>query len=587
MSLQATRVSAEFRTRRIQVGDIRLNVAERGSGAPVLLLHGFPEAWFAWRDQMMALERAGYRAIAPDMRGYNDSDKPSGVASYRIETLAADIAGLIERLDLGPVPLVAHDWGGIVAQQVALDYPELVSRLLLMSAPHPEVYTKRLLGQLSKSSYVFALQLPRVAERLMRRRSTFLKSFRYSSEQPEAFDDATIDEYVQAMRKPGAATATINYYRAALRHRPSWKRRSIVVPTWLLWGDKDRFLESSMTYGFEQYVDDLTAYHLHDASHWLHHDEPERVSELVLDFLQRDPESEATPTERSDEPLPLLRGTFGGHDLAYADTAPGDQDKPLVVCVHGIPTSGYLYRNVARGLAPRARVLVPDLPGFGASKADPSLGEKAYGLLACSQACEAFVERLAEGRRVHLVLHDIGGPAGLFWATRRPETLASLTILNTTLFVERFRPPLPALVSQLPGVGAQLLERALTPKRFRAGLKHELNVRLSQQALDHYCRPYDDPARRRCLTYTFASYRAALSELNAARARLSRLRCPTRLLFGAADRYCTPPNGHAFAERIPRSELRLLRGVGHFVAEEAPGEVAATVERQLIATGDA
>src|SRR5262245_18860577 len=122
----------------VDAGGVRLHVAEAGSGPLVVLLHGFPEFWYAWRHQIPALARAGFHVVAPDMRGYNLSDKPRGVHPYRVPTLVEDVAGLIRASGAPRAAVVGHDWGGLVAWALAMQHPELVDRLVIVNSPHPK-----------------------------------------------------------------------------------------------------------------------------------------------------------------------------------------------------------------------------------------------------------------------------------------------------------------------------------------------------------------------------------------------------------------------------------------------------------------
>ena len=144
------------------VGGLRLHWVEAGEGPLVLLLHGFPEHWLAWRHQIPALASAGFRVVAPDLRGYNLSEKPKGVSSYRMELLAGDVANLVRHLGYQRTFLVGHDWGGAIAWCVPALHPGLVEKLAILNAPHPILFRQKLatFAQAKRSSYVFFFQLP-------------------------------------------------------------------------------------------------------------------------------------------------------------------------------------------------------------------------------------------------------------------------------------------------------------------------------------------------------------------------------------------------------------------------------------------
>ncbi len=155
------------------VNGIRLHYVEAGTGPLVILLHGFPEFWYSWRHQLTALSEAGFRVVAPDQRGYNESDKPAGVSAYRIENLTADIAALVRHLGEPSAHIVGHDWGGVVAWHLPLHHPGLVRRLVILNAPHPALFVQALSrpAQLLRSWYIFFFQLPWLPEWALRRRN--------------------------------------------------------------------------------------------------------------------------------------------------------------------------------------------------------------------------------------------------------------------------------------------------------------------------------------------------------------------------------------------------------------------------------
>ena len=220
----------------------------RATGAPVILLHGFPEPWFCWRHQIGPLAQAGCRVLAPDQRGYNTSDKPEGVASYALDVLSADVLGLIDAAGWSSASLVGHDWGGIVAWWTALRHPERVDKLAILNAPHPVAFQRHIrshASQLLRSWYVFYFQLPGLPEAGFRRRNwrSLCRALETTS-RPGTFPEAELDRYRQAWSEPGAIRSMIHWYRAAIRHRsaPPVDPR-IHVPTLLIWGPDDHFLQ--------------------------------------------------------------------------------------------------------------------------------------------------------------------------------------------------------------------------------------------------------------------------------------------------------------------------------------------------------
>ena len=274
------------------VNGVRLHYVEAGDGPTVVLLHGFPDFWYGWRHQIPALAGAGFRVLAPDMRGYNLSDKPKGIRSYRHEAVADDISGLIRHAGGGPAAVAGHDWGGFVAWYVRMRHPELVNRLIVLNAPHPGAWFREIRRprQLIRSWYQFFFQLPRLPEAWIRARDfALLRSvLRHDSARRDAFTEADIGRYVAAMAQPGALTATLNYYRAAMRRNPFRllrEVRRIDAPTLLIWGEKDRYLGPWLTHDLRGWAPNLRVECLPDASHWVMADEPERVNRLMIDFL--------------------------------------------------------------------------------------------------------------------------------------------------------------------------------------------------------------------------------------------------------------------------------------------------------------
>ncbi|CAN5620216.1 alpha/beta hydrolase [soil metagenome] len=275
------------------VGGVRLHYVEAGDGELTLLLHGFPDFWYSWRHQIPALAGAGCRVIAPDLRGYNTSEKPEGIRAYRIEELVADVVGLVRHAGAARATLVGHDWGGIVAWYTAMLHPEAVERLVILNAPHPAVFNRELFRstQLLRSWYVGAFQIPHLPEALFRAGDYALleRVLRGESVRADAFTDEDIRRYKEAVAQPGALTASINYYRAALRYgRPELaaERRTVEAPTLVIWGEQDPHLVVGLTEGLEEWVPRVRVARIRDAGHWVQADAPDRVNELLLDFVR-------------------------------------------------------------------------------------------------------------------------------------------------------------------------------------------------------------------------------------------------------------------------------------------------------------
>ncbi|HEX8388684.1 MAG TPA: alpha/beta hydrolase [Sphingomonas sp.] len=279
-----------WRSARRRVGDLELHVVEAGpeDGPPVVLLHGFPEFWWAWRHLLRPLADAGYRAIAPDMRGYGLSDAPTGVAAYRTDLLADDVAGLADALGLERFSLVGHDWGGIVAWAVASRHADRLDRLVIMDAPHADVWGRFAAShptQALRSAYVGWFQLPMLPELSL---GAFghagLKATLRATARPGVFTPDALRRYAEAWARPGRLTAMLNYYRA-LRLPGSAKLGRIATPTLILWGGRDGFLDDRLAAASAAMCDDARTVVLEDATHWLHLEEPARVAEEIVGFL--------------------------------------------------------------------------------------------------------------------------------------------------------------------------------------------------------------------------------------------------------------------------------------------------------------
>jgi pimeloyl-ACP methyl ester carboxylesterase len=273
--------------------EVRLHYVEAGAGPLVVLLHGFPEFWYAWKSQIAALAETGFRVVAPDMRGYNLSGKPRGVKNYRIEVLAQDIANLIQVCGAESATVVGHDWGGVVAWVVAMRHSEQVEKLAILNCPHPERFLRRLWTprQLRKSWYIFALQVPGPPGRVVQRCIfNWIKSnFRKDPVRPGTFTDEDIWRYEDAMAHPGALTASTNYYRAGFRRTPAQTRkvfRKVEMPVLVIWGEEERYFDPELAEVDREWAPNARVERLPDASHWVQQDRPEKVNALLLEFLR-------------------------------------------------------------------------------------------------------------------------------------------------------------------------------------------------------------------------------------------------------------------------------------------------------------
>jgi pimeloyl-ACP methyl ester carboxylesterase len=303
--------------RLVETNGVRLHCAVDGSGPLVLFLHGFPESWYSWRHQMAALAPY-FRVVAPDLRGYGESDKPGGVAAYALTELVADVAGLVTAFDARDAIIVAHDWGGGIAWQFAMDRPELTNRLVVMNCPHLAIFQQHIRGnvrQLMKSWYMFFFQIPWLPETLLGLNDAWLlgNAVRNSTIQKDAIRDEDIRMLRAAASRPGALRSAINYYRAAFRNDdvlaglPPTVRRflygdrqfapprerledwpKISAPTMLIWGEQDVALNRDLTLGMDPlFTTPPRIEYIPDSGHFVQQEKPERVNELLLDFLGR------------------------------------------------------------------------------------------------------------------------------------------------------------------------------------------------------------------------------------------------------------------------------------------------------------
>lgn len=272
---------------------IRMHYVMQGTGPLVVLLHGFPEFWYSWRHQIPAIAGQGYRVVAPDLRGYNDTEKPK--RGYDIPTLLRDISGLIHGLGEERAIVVGHDWGGVLAWQFAIDYPQMTEKLIILNAPHPGAMQRELrhFSQLRKSWYIFAFQLPWLPEYVLTKNNAdeIGRMLRGAALQKEAFPREETAKYQTAMSKPGAAHAALAYYRKVFRNMFSLSgasrshRYEVETPTLLIWGEQDIALGIGLTEGLDPWVQHLRIKRIPDSGHWVQQEQPEKVNEYILAFI--------------------------------------------------------------------------------------------------------------------------------------------------------------------------------------------------------------------------------------------------------------------------------------------------------------
>lgn len=274
----------------VRANNLRFHIVQVESDAPLILfLHGFPEFWYSWKHQLTAVAAAGYRAWAPDMRGYNTSDKPRGVWAYHLNTLALDVEELLNAAGVEKAVIVGHDWGANVAWRLAMDYTERVEKLVIMNVPHPARVSAAFAmpRQWVKSWYIPMMQTPWLPEAMMRRYPGVLaESIRLTAVHKEAFTDADIAQYRGAISQPGAIPAMLNYYRALVRWGFRLPIKPITAPTLIIWGEEDVALEKELTYGTERWVPDFRIHYIPRCGHWVQNEAADEVNEVLLDFLK-------------------------------------------------------------------------------------------------------------------------------------------------------------------------------------------------------------------------------------------------------------------------------------------------------------
>lgn len=285
---------------------VMLHCATAGpeDGEPIVLLHGFPEFWGGWQAQITGLAAAGYRVIAPDQRGYNISDKPRGSRAYRGTELVADICALLDTLNLPQATIVGHDWGGAVAWWLAAQHPDRVKKLIILNSPHPQAMRQALTErtQRLKSGYMAFFNVPILPEVIIWAGNWFLPWLALTRTATRgAFSAADRRRYQAAWGQPGALTGMLNWYRALLRHGSGVKADTILPPTMIIWGERDAFFVPSMAADSADYCDHARLHVLQDATHWLHHEQPDRINELILDFLHAETEEGRNANELSDD----------------------------------------------------------------------------------------------------------------------------------------------------------------------------------------------------------------------------------------------------------------------------------------------
>ncbi|WP_244895317.1 alpha/beta fold hydrolase [Evansella clarkii] len=278
-----------------ETNGITLHTAVAGpeDGPLVILLHGFPEFWYGWRNQIEPLAHAGFRVIAPDQRGYNLSDKPSGIENYTIDKLRDDIIGLIHASGREKASIIGHDWGGAVAWYLTATKPELVERLIAINIPHPEAMKKIMLRyppQWLKSSYMAFFQLPQLPEAVLAGNNySPMKQALLKTSKREVFSDSDLKKYEEAWSQEGSITAMLNWYRA-IRYGglSAFDGEKIDVPVKIIWGMGDQFLSMKSAKASLEYCENGELIFAGEATHWVNHEQPLLINKQIIEFLSKD-----------------------------------------------------------------------------------------------------------------------------------------------------------------------------------------------------------------------------------------------------------------------------------------------------------
>ncbi|MBE9542909.1 MAG: alpha/beta hydrolase [Proteobacteria bacterium] len=293
----------DFKSQYAEVNGIRLHYVSSGQGKLIMFVHGFPEFWFEWQKQLIEFGR-DYQAVAPDMRGYNLSDKPSDIEKYHVKDLIEDLRALAEHLGHEKIIMVGHDWGGAVAWSVAIRHPELLEKLIIINSPHPAVFARELLNnpdQQKASQYMLMLRSAEAEQVLSENNFARLTDVLVQFGSKWEMSEEHRIKYIEAWSQPGALTGSLNYYRASPIYPPTSKNDeeqinsilnlpkemlAVKVPTLVIWGEQDRALLTGNLDGLEEYIEDLKVKRIPDGTHWVMHEQPELVNALIRDFIK-------------------------------------------------------------------------------------------------------------------------------------------------------------------------------------------------------------------------------------------------------------------------------------------------------------
>ena len=301
-------MSLKHQTVTIDEVDIHFVEAGEQHGNTIVFLHGFPESWHTWQNQITYFSKS-YRVIAPDLPGYNLSDKPSNINFYQVPNLISFFSKFIKAIaHHKEVTLVAHDWGGAIAWPLVAFYPQLFSRLIILNAAHPSTFTREMINNPSqqlKSEYIHELIAKNAVSKLSKNNYQFLFDEILSSMQSNTLSESLKQRYLEIWQQEGAINGMLQYYRAMPQLAPSSQQQvanggpvvstqamtipqiNIGRPTLVLWGEQDQAFVLECTEGLSDYVADLSLVTFKDASHWLHHEKSDEINEHIQTFIQR------------------------------------------------------------------------------------------------------------------------------------------------------------------------------------------------------------------------------------------------------------------------------------------------------------
>lgn len=274
---------SRFHTRQVEVNGVRYSLIDEGGGPAILFLHGFPDTAFLWRHQFPAVAAAGFRAVAPDLRGRGQTEAPPRVEDYAMPVMVQDMAALLDALQIERTHVVGHDFGAGLAWLVASFLPQRVDHLVAISVGHPASRGRPTLDELQKSWYQLLFQFEGVAEDVLRQDDWYL--LRRILE-----GDGDVEEHIADLARPGALTAGLNWYRANLPVArlvaPPLKLPPVQAPTLGIWSAGDQFLSEARMVRSAEYVTGPWRYErIEDARHWIPLEQPERLNRLLLEFL--------------------------------------------------------------------------------------------------------------------------------------------------------------------------------------------------------------------------------------------------------------------------------------------------------------